>query len=130
TATNATQLAPHTAGMAVATLPAVGLYRPVTHPPLPLPATLSAADLAALSPGVRALVMDYRSGKMSTFTFCRLGVAVLGPDGAVSAQYRDVELTQKDKMALVVTMRAAQEKLTWQQNADLTAQLTRALAGR
>lgn len=125
---NATAHAPHPAGPAVATLPAVGPYRPVTHPPSPLPTALSAADMAALSPGVRALVLDYRSGKLSAFTFCRLAIELFVPDGTLPKKYRDVDLTQKDKIALVVTMRTAQKKLTARENAELTTQLTPALA--
>lgn len=121
---NPAQLAPRTRPRAIASLPPVGPYRPVTHPPMPMPTTLSPADLSALSPGAKALVTDYRSNKLSAYSFCEYAVGAFAPTGTIPARYHDLVLTDKDKIALMVTGQEAQTKLTPQQTAQLTSQLT------
>jgi prolyl-tRNA editing enzyme YbaK/EbsC (Cys-tRNA(Pro) deacylase) len=100
----------------------------VTHPLTPIPTTLSPADVSALSPGAKALLMDYRSHKLSAYSFCGYVLGAFMPLGTIPVRYRDVVLTQKDKIALVVTMQGAQTKLTPQQTAQLTSHLIRAVA--
>ena len=107
--------------------PAVGPYRPTTHPDT---SDLRRGGAPVLSRGTARLVADLDAGTVTTEAFARYALAKLGHGQELPRMYADAHLPAEDAKALTFSLRPVLTSLSEQQRQQITRDVASYITGR